>query len=57
MDDSSSVLADAFKFGRVHKNDDWEGDLSPDPLDRVLDCEEEDDPNLALLVDAKEDFQ
>ena len=41
---SSLVLDEAFKFGWDQEDNNWDGELSPDPLDWVLDCEEEEDP-------------
>ena len=49
---SSSALEEAFKFGWDQEDNDWDwdGELSPDPLDWVLDCNEEEDPYLADVL-------
>jgi hypothetical protein len=47
---SSSVLKEAFKFGWDRKDNDWDGELSPDPLDWVLDCDKEEDPYSADVL-------
>jgi hypothetical protein len=46
---SSSALEEAFKFG-WDQEDNWDGELSPDPLDWVLDCDEEEDPYSADVL-------
>ena len=56
MGGSSSVLNEAFKFGWDREDNDWDGELSPDPLDWVLDCDKEEDPYSTMLDDMKEDF-
>ena len=53
---SSSVLDEAVKFRWDQEYNDWDGELSPSPLDWVLDCDEEEDPYLAMLDDMEEDF-
>ena len=47
---SSSALEEAFKFGWDQEDNNWDGELSPDPLDWVLDCDEEEDPYLADVL-------
>jgi hypothetical protein len=43
-------LDEAFKFGWDQEDNDWDGELSPDPLDWVLDRNEEEDPYLADVL-------
>ena len=50
------VMDEAFKFGWDQEDNDWDWELSPDPLDWVFDCDEEEDSYLAMLDDLKEDF-
>jgi hypothetical protein len=52
---SLSVLDEAFKFGWDQEVNNWDGELSPDPLDWVLDCDEEEDPYSVVLDDVEED--
>jgi hypothetical protein len=40
----SSVLDESFRFWWDQEDDDWDGELSPYPLDWVLDWDEEEDP-------------
>jgi hypothetical protein len=47
---SSSIWGEAFKFGWDRKDNNWDGELSPDPLDWVLDCDEEEDPYSADVL-------
>jgi hypothetical protein len=53
---SSSVLDEAFKFRWDREDNDWDGELSPNPLDWVLDYDKEEDPYSAMLDDVEEDF-
>jgi hypothetical protein len=53
---SSSVLVEAFKFRWDREDNDWDGELSPNPLDWVLDCNKKEDPYSAMLDDVEEDF-
>jgi hypothetical protein len=47
---SSSVLEEAFKFGWDREDNDCDGELSPVPFDWVLDCDEEEDPYSADVL-------
>jgi hypothetical protein len=38
---SSSALEKAFKFGWDQEDNNWDWELSPNPLDWVLDCDKE----------------
>ena len=47
---SSSAFDEALKFGWDQEDNNWDGELSPNPLDWVLDCDEEEDPYSADVL-------
>ena len=46
---SSSALEETFKFGWDQEDNDWDGELAPDPIDWALDGDEEEDPYSAEI--------
>jgi hypothetical protein len=52
----SAIMDEAFRFGWDQEDNVWDGEFSPDPLDWVLDCIEDEDPTLAPMDEVKEDF-